>query len=232
MVKSRAARPAEPEAGDLRERILRASIDLIEQQGLAALSLREVARRAGVSHQAPYHHFQDREAILAALAEEGFRMLGDRIEGSTQGKDDRAPLARLTACGRAYVDFACAQPAYFRIMFRPELVDLTQCPTALAEGDRTFGLLRARIHALALAGFPAVPSEEPWVALAWSVAHGLACLILDGPLAIKMPDASRDAQIQGVLEAFERMLTATLEAAKPAGPSRAAGSPKKRAKRG
>ncbi|MFI5308928.1 MAG: TetR/AcrR family transcriptional regulator [Polyangiales bacterium] len=115
----------------LRERILQASVELIEVEGLAALSLREVARRAGVSHQAPYHHFADREAILGAIAEQGFRILRAALERAVaHGRDVHSAAESLAACGRAYVEFACEHPAHFRVMFRPELVDLANCPGA------------------------------------------------------------------------------------------------------
>src|ERR1700761_1238343 len=90
--------------GDVRRRILRASRVLIEREGLSALSMREVARRAGVSHQAPYNHFADREAILGALAEEGFVIVRDKLLRALQD----TPLdvsARIRAGLRAYVEF-------------------------------------------------------------------------------------------------------------------------------
>ncbi|MCA9555264.1 MAG: TetR/AcrR family transcriptional regulator, partial [Myxococcales bacterium] len=86
----------------LRDRILAASVELVQEAGIGALSMREVARRAGVSHQAPYHHFSDKEAILAALAEAGFRRLADALEAAT-GAD---AVEALTASGQAYLQFA------------------------------------------------------------------------------------------------------------------------------
>src|SRR5438128_419394 len=97
---------------ELREQILDASVRLIEAEGLAALSMREVARRAGVSHQAPYHHFADKEAILAAIAEEGFRRLNAAMEEASRSKPADA-ASRLIAGGRAYVRFAATNPAHF-----------------------------------------------------------------------------------------------------------------------
>src|SRR5438046_5208157 len=93
--------------GDLPAALLRAAGRTLERRGLAALSLREAARRAGVSHNAPYRHFPDREALLAALAAEGFAMLGERLRGKP-GRE----------MGAAYVSFALEQPQRFRLMFR------------------------------------------------------------------------------------------------------------------
>jgi AcrR family transcriptional regulator len=207
--------------GALRERILRASIELIEVEGLGALSMREVARRAGVSHQAPYHHFPDREAILGAIAEQGFRVLRAELERAVvQGRAENSAAECLAACGRAYVEFACAHPAHFRVMFRPELVNLENCPGALAEGDGAFGYLTAMVHEAVKQGLPAEPSEEALIVLTWSVAHGLACLILDGPLSKKLPSAERGAQILGVTNAFGALLAASIRDRQSALPKR------------
>jgi AcrR family transcriptional regulator len=206
---------AAPEAGELRERILRASVELIEEKGLAHLSMREVARRAGVTHQAPYHHFADREAILGAIAEAGFRLLGERmanIDRELPGGTPALEVERLVALGRTYVEFACAHTAHFRIMFRPELVDLERCPEARAEGDNAFSALQRIVHGAVEAGVPAHPSEEALVAFLWASGHGLACLLLDGPLAVKMPDTPRELQIEAVLSALRSILLANLAA--------------------
>src|SRR5262249_11743683 len=108
---------------DLRQRVLSASLALIGEGGLDRLSMREVARKAGVSHQAPYHHFGDREAILAALAAEGFRkLLGEMERAAKSAGSD--PAKAVEAMGRAYVNFALKNPAYFQVMFRADAVPL------------------------------------------------------------------------------------------------------------
>jgi AcrR family transcriptional regulator len=209
--KSRAPDPVRE--GDLRRRILHASVALIEQEGLGALSLREVARRAGVSHQAPYHHFADREAILGAIAEQGFQVLRDALERVIEQTRSQGAAACIAACGQTYVELACKHPAHFRVMFRPELVNLDNCPGARAEGDSAFAALTAVVHQAVKEGLPPVPSEEALVALAWSVAHGLACLILDGPLSKKLPSTERSAQIRGVAQAFGALLAESIDGA-------------------
>jgi AcrR family transcriptional regulator len=201
-----------PEPSELRQQILRASIALIEEEGLAKLSMREVARRAGVTHQAPYHYFADREAILGEIAEEGFRLLTQQMERAVAGDAAQQGVAqRLTAVGQAYVEFACAHPAHFRIMFRPELVNMERCPGAEAEGNIAFATVTRVVHEAVQAGLPAVPSEAALVAMLWSFAHGLACLILDGPLA-KKQDAGEDIQTSDVLLSLRAMLEASLVA--------------------
>jgi AcrR family transcriptional regulator len=202
------AQSAEPT--ELRATILAASVALIEQEGLGKLSMREVARRAGVTHQAPYHYFADREAILGEIAEQGFRMLTERVERAGELSALAALPQRIGAMGRAYVEFACAHPAHFRIMFRPELVNLDNCPSAKAEGSNAFAVLTQMVHEAVAAGLPAYPSESALIATLWSVAHGLACLILDGPMSQKMPEAAPEQQIDGVITALERMLEASM----------------------
>lgn len=223
-----AARPVAAEPSELRARILAASIALIEEEGLARLSMREVARRAGVTHQAPYHYFADREAILGEIAAQGFRMLSAQVQHALGELGEKpGTVSCLETMGRAYVEFAFDHPAHFRIMFRPELVDLDNCPEARAEGDNAFCMLKQVVHEAVLEGLPAVPSETALVAMIWSVAHGLACLLLDGSLATKFPDASREAQIQEVISAFGAMVRASMtqrEAAPSARPSAAPAS--------
>lgn len=204
------AQHAAPETSELRAKILEASIALIEEEGLAKLSMREVARRAGVTHQAPYHYFADREAILGEIAEAGFRLLSESVQRAIATEHGAKPHAAacMETMGRAYVEFAVSHPAHFRIMFRPELVDLENCPGARAEGDNAFGMLTRVVHEAVLEGLPAYPSESALVAMIWSVAHGLACLLLDGSLANKLPNSARDAQIREVMSAFGAMLRA------------------------
>lgn len=152
--------------GDLRAALLRSAAELLEQQGLERLSLREAARRAGVSHNAPYRHFPDRDALLAALAAEGFGLLGKALEGRA-GRE----------MGEAYVRFALEHPNRFRLMFAGRL-QLDRHP-ALA------GAARATYEAL-VAAFRSqrdVTEPEKAAAAAWSLVHGLAQLLLDGHFA-------------------------------------------------
>ena len=218
MSKVRAPKARSSPPPDLHARILRASVELIEEEGLESLSMREVARRAGVSHQAPYHHFADREAILGGIAEEGFHMLRAYVEPPAQDLS-LTPAERVAHAGMAYVAFACAHPAHFRIMFRPELVNLHLCPGALAAGEATFRSLRTVVHDCMVAGLGPAESEETFIALAWSVLHGLACLILDGPLAVKLPTAERDGHARGVMQAMGALIAGAIATATRARPS-------------
>jgi AcrR family transcriptional regulator len=200
-------------ADAFRERIIQASLELIEQQGLGALSMREVARRAGVSHQAPYYYFADREAILGAIAEQGFRMLREAVAAALPSAADGSLYAGIMAAGEAYIRFAFAHPSYFRLMFRPDLVAPERHPKLKAEGDRACNTFYEIVRQAVAAGLPADPSLDALFLTYWSLGHGFACLALDGPLDVVMPDSDREAQLRGVLETLARLIEASVQQA-------------------
>jgi AcrR family transcriptional regulator len=138
--------------GDLRAAVLAAAGKLIEDEGLASLSVREAARRAGVSHNAPYRHFPDREALLTALAADGIAAL-DKVLNGKSGRE----------LGEAYVRFALAHPQRFRLMFMK-------------------GEPRATYERFASAFAGSGAEAKVAAAAAWGLIHGLASLILDGHL--------------------------------------------------
>ncbi|MET7436247.1 TetR/AcrR family transcriptional regulator [Streptomyces sp. NPDC004082] len=165
--------------GDLRRAILSAALDVIAADGPSALSLRDLARRAGVSHAAPAHHFRDRTGLLTALAAEGFALLADAL----------AEAADLRDAGVRYVRFAREHPAHFQVMFTPGL---------LREGDLELTTARALAGERLRAAVAAVPSEGRGTdarlagVAAWSLAHGFATLLLghnlDGPVGDQDPE--------------------------------------------
>ena len=184
---------------DLKEQVLEASVQLIAERGLAGLSMREVARRAGVSHQAPYHYFDDRAAILAALVERGFGRLAERMEDASRTGTAKHRLERV---GQAYVAFALEEPVYFRLMFRPELTELKRFPTAGAAGALAFSVLQRLVGEKAGARIEQA-KREATVSMHWSLVHGLATLLVDGPLGAEFPDpAVRDRHVEYVLRLF------------------------------
>lgn len=175
-----ATRRTEP--ADLRQRILDTSRAVLDELGAAGLSLREVARRAGVTHQAPYHHFADRESIVAELVTQGFGELERRLaKAHARGAD---ASATLVASGLAYVVFALDNPGVFRIMFRTDLCDHARFPQTQAAGQRARGELLHLVRLLH--GGETGPADEALATLHWAQVHGLACLLLDGPLGEKM----------------------------------------------
>ena len=163
---------------DLRSELLRTSRELLDEAGPSALSMREVARRAGCTHQAPYHYFANREAILAALVCEGFDELADRLAVAHEGLGDADLHAVLVASGNAYVEFALRRPGVFRVMFRPDVCDPERFPEVVQAGQRARREL-ARLAKAVMGDGAQVEAEV----LIWSGVHGLASLLLDGPLA-------------------------------------------------
>jgi AcrR family transcriptional regulator len=148
--------------GDLRAALLRGAGEILEKEGLASLSLREVARRSGVSHNAPYRHFPDRGSLLAALAEEGFKAFGDALASR--------PRQQM---GEAYVEFALAHPQRFRLMFGGQ--------TGVND-SRAYDALRKSFADLG-------DDADVAAAAAWGLVHGLAHLLLDGHFAGREPRA-------------------------------------------
>ena len=163
---------------DLRSELLRTSRELLDEAGPSALSMREVARRAGCTHQAPYHYFANREAILAALVCEGFDELADRLAVAHDGLGSADLHAVLVASGNAYVEFALRRPGVFRVMFRPDVCDPERFPEVVQAGQRARREL-ARLAKAVMGDGAQVEAEV----LIWSGVHGLASLLLDGPLA-------------------------------------------------
>jgi AcrR family transcriptional regulator len=167
--------------GDLRRALLEASLDLVDESGIGALSLREVARKAGVSHNAPYHHFKDRGSLLSALAEEGFAELAAEMAAARAAAPDAR--ARLEACGLAYVRFALKSAARFKVMFRPELGAPSEGGAVARASTPALDTLIAAIVEAQQAGLAPSGDPMPLVLTCWAAVHGLASLWLDGPLA-------------------------------------------------
>jgi AcrR family transcriptional regulator len=162
---------------DVRSEILKASLELIDEGGLGGFSMREAARRAHVSHQAPYHYFADRESILAELVRDGFEQLYARMSAAADGAATAG--TRLAAMGEAYISFAIERSALFRLMFREEMVDIGHHLEAKAAADRAFHLLAETVLGQKPPG--AIDDPAPIIAV-WSLAHGLASLELEGKL--------------------------------------------------
>ena len=184
--------------GDLPAALLRSAGNILEKEGLDALSLREVARKAGVSHSAPYRHFAEREALLAALATEGFERLGTaQREAATEGG--------LRAMGEAYVLFALQNPQRFRLMFGGQ-ISIARHARLREVANGTFaglsGALSARV--------PEAQGARDASIVAWALVHGLAQLLLGDRIASEAKRGRDDA-------AFVRDLLATVRFAARAG---------------
>jgi AcrR family transcriptional regulator len=162
--------------GNLRSALLDAALELVREEGLSAISLREVARRAGVSHAAPAHHFGDKAGLLTALATQGYELFGAALRAGAARAGDRSEL-RLSWVGWAYVMFAAENRAYFEIMFRPELLhqDDPELGTAIATA---YSELTESVKT----SWPDAKEDEREMhaVRSWAEVHGLATLWLHG----------------------------------------------------
>lgn len=159
--------------GDLRQAILTAAVAAITESGPADLSLRELARRAGVSHAAPAHHFGDKAGVLTAVAAQGFHLLADALAVAQQNTGD------FYEVGVAYVRFAVDHRAHFEVMFRPELYHADDQAVEVAQA-RAVEALYSRVGSLP-AGQTNPDVQLSGIA-AWSIVHGFATLWLNKAL--------------------------------------------------
>jgi AcrR family transcriptional regulator len=159
-------------ARDLRTALLHAAAAVVAESGVGEVSVRALARSAGVSHAAHRHHFASRTGLLTALAAEGHRMLATALE--------EAADAGFLEVGVAYVAFAHDHPGHFAVMFTPDVLDEQDAQLAAARA-RTFGVLASGVDALASEG--RIEDARAAVVAAWSLVHGLATLAATGNLA-------------------------------------------------
>lgn len=184
-------RPERYHHGNLRPALLDAAEALLVEGGVEALSWREIARRAGVSPGAPYHHFADKAALLTALSQRHLEELDRLFHAVVAHYSD--PHTQLRELGMVYVQYAVEHPAAFRLMFRPEKGspfggEVWTTPV--------FSVLLEVVRACrAQAGSPQVETERVAFA-AWGMLHGLAALLLDGPLT---PLAADHAQVRALV---------------------------------
>jgi AcrR family transcriptional regulator len=165
--------------GNLRQAVLSAAVDAITEVGPAGVSLRDLARRAGVSHAAPAHHFGDKAGLLTALAAEGYGLLADALADAQVRTED------FLEVGVAYVRFAVDHRAHFEVMFRPDLYHPDD-PAVRAARERASNALSGGIGSLP-SGRAGTDARIAGVA-AWSLVHGFATLSLNGALSPKLGD--------------------------------------------
>ena len=169
--------------GNLRSALLSVASEILAEQGVTNLSLRGVARRAGVSQTAPYRHFRDKAALLAALAARGF---GELAASMQQLAGASEPPGRLLATGQAYVAFALEKSALFRLMFGAEISDKGSYPELRKAANEAFAVLTREV-----AGQRRSEKQVYDRAVAaWSLVHGLATLLIDGQIRTDPIDAA------------------------------------------
>ena len=189
--------------GDLRRALLDATLVLVEKHGPQGFTLRAAARAAGVTAGAPYHHFEDKDALLTALAAEGFELFRAALEKAAC-KAAGSASERMRNVGVAYVLFAIEQPTRFRIMLGYGVQRHMRQRAFASTALDTYQFVRG-VLVEGLAGGEADPVEEAEVLGWWSVVHGLAFLAIDGHLGKVGRSAERaDAVVRAVIQALDR----------------------------
>lgn len=192
--------------GHLRRALIDAALVRIPVQGIVGLSLRALARDVGVTHAAPYRHFADKSALIAAIADEGAAALGHAMQQAMQqsapgadpgGADPGGadPQRQLRAMGQAYVRFAVSNPAYFKVMFGP---------------GQPMGEIEMLINAVRRARAQGEADTEHVALAAWCMVHGIATLVVDGRMApgdLGLPADDIDGMVTTLLNARPRLPT-------------------------
>ena len=173
--------------GDLRRALVEASLEIVEEHGISGLSLRKIARRVGVTHAAPYRHFDDKAELLAAMAQEGLDGMHDYMLRHLEEAGDAAD-ERLLALGVAYVRFATEKPSHFRVMFGPQVGDRDRFAELDAAYDRTFELLFDAVADCQEAGVLREGSTLQHARTCWALVHGLSSMCVNGLIPVDDPD--------------------------------------------
>ena len=165
--------------GDLARELMQASLSILSEVGADGLSLREAARRAGVNHRAVYRHYEDKRALLAAIAEAGYQQLAADMRQAVEtarGASSGAPRASLLAVAEAYMRFALREPARFHVMFGPRLNEDERFPSLEEAIKQTVAVLARELKS-AGPGTPSAVRRDAGITL-WSTMHGLTSLVL------------------------------------------------------
>lgn len=198
--------------GDLRQALIAAGLDLAREGGPDAVVLREATRRVGVSPNAAYRHFADRDALLDAVSDAAMSMLAAAIdlhfEAITPGDARDVASAQLRAVGTGYVAFAVENPGLFRTAFfvPSDLERSTSKAKAGPSGRTPFELLTVAIDGLVASGLMPASRRPNAEFLAWSAVHGFALLVIDGPLRA-LPRDAVDATAQRIIDMVEAGFT-------------------------
>ena len=163
--------------GDLKAALVEAALEILRHEGLEALTLRAVARRVGVSQAAPYRHFSDRRALVAAVAEHGFARMREAMLEAVQAGQGRLGLKQVAV---AYVRFGLESPAEYRVMFGPEVAVTHDLPSLRQTARSVLGFVAEGIAQLQRAGLVGAGDPMLMAIATWSTLHGLVMLTLDG----------------------------------------------------
>jgi AcrR family transcriptional regulator len=173
--------------GDLKNALIEAGAEILSKEGVRGLSLRRVAGRAGVSHAAPYAHFDDKQALIAAISTEGYRRLYERIAAAVQ-RLQGDPAGQLFEASWAYVQFALDDPAHFKVTLSGVVEREKEYPAFVEMSKKSFGLVVRIVEACQAAGIlKAGPADALAVGI-WSLVHGFASLLIEGQISHSVLD--------------------------------------------
>ena len=175
--------------GDLKNTLIDVALAHIARSGASSLSLREVARDAGVSHSAAYRHFANKENLLVAIAEQGFRLLGETM-GAAARAHAGDPAGALQAAGVAYVEFAVSHLEHLQIMFGGSIADANDYPSLVAAADETYGALSQTVAQASKSGQLRSGNDKMIALTCWATVHGLSQLIAGGQVGLEAGAAS------------------------------------------
>lgn len=192
--------------GDLRNTLLAIAAELLAEDGVHALSLRKMAKRAGVSHNAPYMHFADKEAVLAAIAEEGFRLLTIDVE-SAISQAENSTRQKLIAASQAYVNFALNHPNHLQVMFRP--VDVAKAPNLLGVSKASLNRLFELVKSGQEQGELGTADTYEMTKAIWAMVHGVSAISVAYNTTILLPER---ASVEDTVSTFVTFLLDGLSA--------------------
>ncbi|MBC7878618.1 MAG: TetR/AcrR family transcriptional regulator [Anaerolineales bacterium] len=168
--------------GDLKNALIKAGVEILAKDGVSGLSLRKVASKAGVSHTAPYSHFADKQALIAAISTEGFRQLYQCLSDVVD-KYKSNPKKQLIEAAWAYVQFAMDDPDRFKVMFSGVLQKEKQYPEFVEESQRNFQLVKMIVEVNQASGVLRGGSSDLAALSAWGIIHGFVMLMLEGQIS-------------------------------------------------
>jgi len=168
--------------GDLKNALIKAGVDILSKEGVGGLSLRKVARQAGVSHAAPYAHFADKQALIAAISTEGFRILHEQFVSLREKyKDD--PKRQLVEAAWTYVRFAQTDPAHFRVTFSSAVEQEKNYPALVEMTKISFDQVVQIVGACQAVGLLRPGPVDMMAVSVWSMVHGFASLLIESQIS-------------------------------------------------
>jgi AcrR family transcriptional regulator len=168
--------------GDLKNALIKAGVDILAKEGVAGLSLRKVAQEAGVSHAAPYAHFADKQALIAAISTEGFRILFEQLS-EVREKYQADPGRQLVEAAWVYVQFAQNDPAHFRVTFSSAVEREKEYPALVEMTGKSFGEVVKIVEACQVSNVLRNGPVDVMAVSVWSIVHGFASLLIEGQIS-------------------------------------------------